>query len=155
MSDYLQTKNKDREIIKRKKSKRMIYVASGDLLGQEVEVIVNSIGSNVKSGFGGAIGGCIVKACGQDIIQEAHDQAVTIFGSGDVPVGKFVSTSAGNSTKHTFVLHCVCPNFSDKNCQKILTQLIQDVFKFCHDNNVESISVPPMSSGVLGFPTDV
>jgi O-acetyl-ADP-ribose deacetylase (regulator of RNase III) len=132
----------------------MIYVASGDLLNQEVEVIANSIGGNVKGGFGGMIGRCIVKACGEDIITEAHNQAVANFGTGDVPVGKFVSTSAGNSGKHKFILHCVCPNFSDANSEKILTQLIQDVFQFCHDNNVESISVPPMSSGVLGFPTE-
>ena len=131
----------------------MIYVASGDLLNQEVEVIANSIGENVKAGFGGQIGRCIVKACGEDIITEAYDQAVLNFKSGNVPIGKFVSTSAGNSEKHKFILHCVCPNFSDANSEAILTQLIQDVFQFCHDNNVESISVPPMSSGVLGFPT--
>lgn len=132
----------------------MVWAKCGDLLQEHVEVIWNSIGGNVKSGFGGAIGGCIVKECGQGIIDEAHSAANKKFGSGDVPVGKFVYTGPGISKNHKFVLHCVCPAFSDKNSEKILQQLILEIFEFCDSHKVESISIPPMGSGVLQFPVD-
>jgi len=36
-----------------------------------------------------------------------------------------------------------------------LTNLISKILQFCHDNKVESISIPPMGSGILAFPSDV
>lgn len=151
--DYLSEANKQKEAQKRRTSKRTIVVVSGDMLDQKVEVIGNSIGEHVRSGFGGAIGQCVVKACGKKIIDEAVKAAKKQFGSENVPVGKFVATSAGDSKDHRFVLHCVCPHFTHDNSRETLTQLIRDIFLFCNQNKVDSICVPPMSSGVLQFPT--
>lgn len=135
-----------------RKSKRTVYVNNGDLLQEKSEVIVNSIGSNVPSGFGGAIGKCIVKECGEKIIKEATDEAVKKYKKADVPVGEFVVTTACDSKNHKFVLHCVCPSWGSPNCEKILKKQIIDILEFWDNNKVESISVPPMSSGILWFP---
>jgi len=34
-----------------------------------------------------------------------------------------------------------------------MTKLIENVCHFCHENNVGSLSAPPMGSGVLNFST--
>ena len=126
-------------------------MTSGDLLKEKCECVCNSIGSPARYGFGGAIGGCIKRACGEKIIDECHNEACSIFSNtdGSIPVGSFVSTSACNAKDIKFVLHCVCPAFADKDSEEMLTKLIKKVFEFCDKNKVESISVPPMSSGIL------
>ena len=146
--------NKKKEVRKARLSKRLVCVTFGDLLQEKCECVCNSIGSPARAGFGGAIGGRIVKACGKEIIDECHDEACSVFNNtdGSIEIGKFVSTSACNADDIKFVLHCVCPAFDGDKSEKILTKLIKEVFEFCDKNKVESISVPPMSSGILGFP---
>jgi O-acetyl-ADP-ribose deacetylase (regulator of RNase III) len=144
---------KKKEIIRARQSKRTVVPIHGDMLQQDVEVIVNSVGEDLKYGFGGAIGTAIVKQCGEKVIEEAIEEATSLYGSGHVKVGMFVSTSAGKSKKHKYILHCVCPEWDSKNCEKVLKDLIKEVFYFCDKVKVESIAVPPMSSGVLRFPT--
>jgi O-acetyl-ADP-ribose deacetylase (regulator of RNase III) len=146
--------NKRKEVAKGKLSKRMIVIKHGDLLEEHVEVIVNSVGAEIKFGFGGMIGKCIVKECGEEIVQEAIQETLSIFGGSDIKTGKFVSTSAGKSKNHKFVLHAVAPNYTDDDSEKILSDLIKDILAFCHENKVESISMPPIGSGVLGFPKE-
>lgn len=150
----LSKENKIKEVAKGRLSKRMIVVKWGDLLEEKVEVIVNSIGSDPKYGFGGMIGKCIVKECGEGIIDEAIQETQNIFGGAEITIGNFVSTSAGKSKNHRFVLHAVAPNYTDDNSKKTLANLIKKILTFCHENKVESISMPPIGSGVLGFPAD-
>mmetsp|Transcript_10090 Transcript_10090/g.11489 ORF Transcript_10090/g.11489 Transcript_10090/m.11489 type:complete len:109 (+) Transcript_10090:21-347(+) len=99
--------NKDKEIKRVKKSKRIICVTQGDIMGEKVDVVCNSIGTPAKSGFGGAIGTCVVRDCGREIIQECHDEACELFANsnGSIPIGEFVSTSACSHKDLKFVLH--------------------------------------------------
>lgn len=132
----------------------MVCVTEGDLLKEEVDVIVNSVGTHLKYGFEGAIGKWIVRKCGKEIISEAILQAQNQFNREELKVGEFVDTTAWGSKSHKFVLHCVCPEWESKNCELVLKNLIKAIFEFWEKNKVISISVPPMSSGVLRFPLE-
>lgn len=79
-------------------------------------------------------------------------EAKKIYKREEVPVGAFVSTSACRSKNHQFILHCVCPEWDSDDSEEVLKNLIISVLEFSDKNKVESISVPPMSSGILGFP---
>ena len=152
----LERANKEKEVRKLRLPKRFVCVNPGDLLKEKCECICNSIRSPVRDGFDGEIGGCIVKACGKRIIDECFNEACSNFGNvdGSIPVGKFVSTTACDAEDIKFVIHCVCPAFDDTNSEETLTELIKDVIEFCDKNKVESISIPPMSSGIHGFPLE-
>jgi O-acetyl-ADP-ribose deacetylase (regulator of RNase III) len=130
----------------------MVSVTNGDLLEQEVEVIVNSVGVPISKGFGGIISNNILKETGDRIIDEAIDEAKRLFKTESFRVGEYVTTSAGKSKRIKHIVHCYCPAFVDKDSQKILTEQITNVLIFCDKNKVESIAFPPLSSGILGFP---
>ena len=71
----------------------MVIVVEGDIMKEQSEAIVNSIGGNVQSGFGGYIGGCMVDKYGKQIITDAVNEAQSKYGSPNLDVGQFVSTS--------------------------------------------------------------
>ena len=77
-----------------------------------------------------------------------------------IPDGKFVTTEAGKSKDHKYIIHAVSPYFEDyngniKEAQEKLSTLIQNMFEFCGEKGVDSIALPPMGSGICMYPTDV
>ena len=102
---YIAKENKDKEVAKKKLSRRMVAVINKDLLAEKVEVIVNSIGSDVKNGFGGIIAKNILKETGDKIIVEAVAEANKVFNNESIEVGEYVSTSAGKSKTIKYIVH--------------------------------------------------
>lgn len=143
-----------KEVRKGKLARRMVCVKNGDLLQEKVECIINSIGEDVPNGFGGAIANCILKVTGDKIIEEAIEEAKKAYGTTTLKPGQFVCTSAQQSSEHKVIVHCVCPAWDTDNCEEILRKEIQKVLEVCNKYQIESISIPPMSSGILGFPID-
>ena len=143
----------DKEVLKGRLSKRMVIVVHGNIIDQAAEIIVNSIGNNIKSGFGGIIAGHILKGAGNEIIDEAVKEALLVKNKDSLDVGEFISTKSGKSEKQKYFIHCVCPSWGSAKCEEVLKNLIKDILVFWDKNKIESISFPPMSSGNLGFPT--
>ena len=114
---------------------------------------MNSIGGNVASGFGGVIAGHIINNAGKEIINEAVTEAMKVHNKTSLNVGEFITTLSGKSENQKYFVHCVCPQWGKANWEEILTKLIKEILIFWDKNKVESISFPPMSSGILGFPT--
>ena len=83
----------------------MVAVINKDLLTEKVEVIVNSIGSDVKNGFGGIIAQNILLETGNGVIAEAVYEAYRIFDKESIYVGEYVSTSAGRSKTIKYIVH--------------------------------------------------
>lgn len=102
---YIAKENKDKEVAKKKLSRRMVAVINKDLLAEKVEVIVNSIASHVEAGFGGFIARNILKETGEGIIDEAVNEAQKLFSSKEIDVGEFVTTSAGKSKTIKYIVH--------------------------------------------------
>mmetsp|Transcript_2889 Transcript_2889/g.3561 ORF Transcript_2889/g.3561 Transcript_2889/m.3561 type:complete len:105 (+) Transcript_2889:3-317(+) len=103
--EYLAKELADKEVSKGKLSHRIVIVLNADLLKEHSEVIVNSIGNDVKNGFGGVIGKCILKETGDKIVEEAVKEAQNKFKSTKLKEGEFVSTSAGKSKNHSYIIH--------------------------------------------------
>ena len=120
METYLTKKNKNKEVTKNRLYRRMVSVTNEDLLQQQVEVIVNSIGVPVSSGFGGYIAQNILKETGDSVKDEAVAEAKRIFKTEEIAVGEYVTTSAGKSERIKYIIHWHWPNFTDANSQKIL-----------------------------------
>ena len=119
METYLTKKNEDKEVTKNRLSRRMVSVTNEDLLQQQVEATVNSIGVPVSSGFGGYIAKNILKETGDSVKDEAVAEAKRIFKTEDIEIGEYVTTSAGKSKRIKYIIHWHWPHFKDANSQKI------------------------------------
>ena len=115
----------------------------GDITEIEADVIVNAANTELKHG-GGVAKAILLK--GGDIIQEESDKI------GWVDLGDFAITSAGN-LKAKKIAHI--PTIDYKNSQKItysqLEEVLNKFFKWCKENNMKSIALPLLGTGVVGL----
>ena len=93
-----------------------LSVRQGNLLEETTEVIINPANMNLQHGAG--VAGDIVKAGGQ-IIQDESDDILNKFGSGVIPVGNCVATSAG-SLPFKKIVHTVGPYWIEGGYKKPL-----------------------------------
>ena len=120
-----------------------IQFIKGDITEVEADVIINAANTELKHG-GGVARAILLK--GGDIIQEESDKI------GWVDLGDFAITSAGN-LKAKKVIHI--PTIDYKNSKKItysqLEEVLIRVFNWCRENNIKSISLPLLGTGVVGL----
>ena len=148
---------KVREIARAKRSFKIIKIMNMDLLQKEAQVILNSVGSN--AGYGGNIAKYVLNACGKEIETATQKAAQDKYGQISIPEGEFVDTEAFGSEKHSYVVHAVSPYFNnypnEATAQEKLTKLIYDVLEYCGKKGIVRLAMPPVSSGICGFPTKV
>ena len=114
MGNYIGKQAKEKEVQKKKLTQRIVCVVNGDLLKEDFEVIVNSVGVPISKGFGGFIANNILKMTRDKIVQEAVNKANRIFNSEEFDVGEFVLTSAGMWRKIKYIVHCSCRHYEEK-----------------------------------------
>lgn len=89
--NFLKEDLKEKEVRKGRISKRAIKPKEGNILEQDTEAIVNSIGQNVANGFNGMLGKAFVKKFGQPMVTDAISQAKLRNNNGVLNDGQFVS----------------------------------------------------------------
>jgi O-acetyl-ADP-ribose deacetylase len=124
--------------------KIIIRLIKGDIIDQNVDVIVNPANSYLK--HGGGVAGAIVRKGGK-IIQRESDKI------GFVPVGSSVITTSGELPCQA-VIHTVGPKMGEGNEDFKLSKSIHSSLSLASDNSYNSISIPAISSGIFGFPKD-
>jgi len=122
----------------------VIKVLLEDLLSQHVDAIVNPANKYLK--HGGGVAGLIVRRGGR-IIQEESDKLAPI------EVGSAVITTAG-ALPAKYVIHAVGPRMGEGNEDEKLANAFVSVFKVAEENNIKTIAMPAISTGIFGYPVD-
>ncbi len=124
-----------------------IMVRKGDLTVEAVDAIVNA--ANKFLVHGGGLAGAIVDA-GGDLIQQESDQIAP------VDTGKAASTGAG-ALPCKRVIHAVGPIWKRQSAEEsdqLLASAVTSSLEVALAEELTSISIPAISSGIFGFPKD-
>jgi O-acetyl-ADP-ribose deacetylase (regulator of RNase III) len=123
---------------------KVLKIIEGDITEEPVDAIVNAANSYLK--HGGGVAGAIVRRGGQIIQAESNE-------IGFVPTGEAAMTSAGNLPAK-YVIHAVGPRWDEGNEDEKLRNAVKNSLKLAEKNNLTSLSIPAISSGIYGFPKE-
>lgn len=119
-----------------------IELLQGDITEQDTVAITNAANKHLVLGTG--VAGAIRQKGGPIIQQECSR-------IGHCDVGKAVITSGGN-LKAKYVIHTVGPRMGEGDESRKLASAIRSVLSLAEDKQIESLSLPAISTGVFGFP---
>lgn len=122
----------------------LIQIVLGDITLEEVDAIVNA--ANTRLQHGGGVAAAIVRRGGA-IIQRESDAI------GHVPTGSAAITSAG-SLPCRYVIHAVGPIWGTGNEDALLANAVRSALSLAAEHQLQSISIPAISSGIYGFPLE-
>ncbi|KAL7866086.1 hypothetical protein SRHO_G00113330 [Serrasalmus rhombeus] len=133
-----------------------ISVWKDDLTTHKADAVVNAANEQLNHGGGLALALC---RAGGPQIQQASDQIIKVRGR--VATGDAVVTPAGNLPCKN-IIHAVGP-YVPPNPKKsdiayaspLLNQAIQSIFRCTEFDNLQSVAIPAISSGLFHFPLDL
>ena len=126
---------------------RKLTLKKANIVEEEVDVIVNAANSRLQ--HGGGVAGAINDAS-RGSVQKYSNAYVSQ--RGEIPVGQVAVTHAGGALKCKQVVHAVGPDRSHsyRECEHLLTQVINSTLSRVEKANNTSIAIPAISSGIFG-----
>lgn len=121
-----------------------IQLTQGDITDLAVDAIVNPANSQLL--LGGGVAGAIRTRGGPDIQEEC-------LKIGWCDVGEAVITGAGN-LRAGYVIHAVGPRMGEGNEPGKLASATRASLTLAEENQLRSIALPAISTGVFGFPLE-
>jgi O-acetyl-ADP-ribose deacetylase (regulator of RNase III) len=126
---------------------RVIRVVQNDLTEEPVDAIVNA--ANEYLAHGGGVAGAISRKGGPSIQRESTEW---VTAHGPVRTGSAAITGAG-SLRCRYVIHAVGPVWSGRGDEEAkLADAVRSALGLADRYQLESISLPGISSGIFGFP---
>lgn len=130
--------------MKMKVNNTTIKLIEGDITEMETDAIVNPANSQLI--LGGGVAGAIRQKGGPSIQEQCNK-------IGGTPVGTAVITWGGNlKAKH--VIHAVGPMMGEGDEDNKLKGATLNSLKVADENNLKSIALPAISTGIFGYPID-
>ena len=121
-----------------------IVIIDGDLVEQDVDAIVNAANNELVLGAG--VAGAIRRRGGPAIQAECDAH-------GPVKVGEAAITGAGElASRH--VIHAASMGLGGRTTRASLMASMDHVFRLARDNDVKTIAIPAVGTGIAGFPID-
>jgi len=121
-----------------------LRLMTGDITELDVDAIVNA--ANTQLILGGGVAGAIREKGGPSIQEECKK-------IGSTYVGGAVITGAGNlRAKH--VIHAVGPRMGEGDENLKLENATQNTLQLVMENNLISVALPAISTGIFGFPIE-
>ena len=124
-------------------------VSISDLLGANVDAIVNPANSGLSHGGGLA---AIISNEGGPKIDDHCDKYIEKYGR--IPVTKAVVTTAGR-LPYKGVVHAVGPRMGDGDEQAKIEATLMSCLGIAHTKEWDSIAFPAISTGLFMIPRDV
>jgi O-acetyl-ADP-ribose deacetylase (regulator of RNase III) len=123
-----------------------IKLVLGDITTLAVEAIVNAANTSLLAG--GGVCGAIHMAAGPRLEDEC-------FKLGGCPTGEARITK-GYDLPAKYVIHTVGPKYSDgaRNQARLLRNCYKAIFKIVKDNDISSVAIPAIATGIFGFPLE-
>lgn len=132
-----------------------VSVWKDDLTRHKVDAVVNAANEKLKHGGGLAQA---LSAAGGPMIQKYSD--AIIQKKGKVKVGEAVHTSAGD-LPCKYIIHavgpCLSPNptkWETDQAAPLLYNAINSILRIVLNENISSVAIPALSSGLFHFPRD-
>ena len=149
------------------KTKMTLTIIQGNITYAETDAIVNAANDRLAEGGGvcGAIFGAVKKVGGQDAHRKLTDACRAI---GHCPTGDAVITpSFGLKAAH--IIHAVGPDWDGREARDLVAPLTKQelsqvdelasayraVIRVCRENNVRSVNIPSIGTGIYDFPAVV
>ncbi|MBV9486810.1 MAG: O-acetyl-ADP-ribose deacetylase [Frankiaceae bacterium] len=126
-----------------------ISLVQGDIVEQEVDVVVNAANSGLMGG--GGVDGAILRAGGPAQLEARRKLRDRI---GPLPTGHAAWSEAGDM-KCRWVVHVVGPVFSrNENRAPPLESCYREALALCDELGAKSVAFPAVSAGIYGWPMD-
>ncbi|KPK42945.1 MAG: hypothetical protein AMJ65_07010 [Phycisphaerae bacterium SG8_4] len=122
----------------------VLELCDGDITEMSTDAVVNP--ANARLILGGGVAGAIRRKGGPSIQAECDKIGGTF-------VGGAVITTAG-SLKAKYVIHAVGPRAGEADEDEKLKNATLNSLKVADENNLKSISLPAISTGIFGFPIE-
>lgn len=129
-------------------SGQRLEIIHGDITEETVDAIVNA--ANAQLVHGGGVAGAIVRK-GGSVIQAESDRWVKQYGPVDHAAPAV--TSAGK-LHCKYIIHAVGPYWGQGEEDSRLAAAISGSLRRAEELGVESIALPPISTGIFGFPRE-
>lgn len=133
-------------ILEKTVNNRSFKLVNGSIIDEPVDAIVNPANENLS--HGGGLAGLIVKTGGVKIQEESYKKA-------PVRTGSAVFTGAGK-LKFKYIIHSVGPIYrgGHNNEAVLLASAVLSALKVADNLSLKSISMPPISTGIFGYPVE-
>jgi O-acetyl-ADP-ribose deacetylase (regulator of RNase III) len=126
---------------------RRVALVLGDIVEQDVDVVVNAANSGLMGG--GGVDGAILRAGGDEQLAARRELRDRI---GSLPTGAAAATSAG-SMRCRWVVHVVGPVFSRMDDRSaLLASCYREALRVADELGAGSIAFPAVSAGIYGWP---
>lgn len=123
-----------------------IEITLGDITTYSCDAIINAANSSLAAG--GGVCGAIFDAAGYFELQEACDKI------GHCRTGNAVITP-GFKLKAKYVIHAVGPMYYNHDqSSPYLISVYKNIIKVAIENNLKSIAIPSISTGIYGYPKE-
>ena len=122
----------------------ILELLEGDITQMDSDAIVNA--ANAQLVLGGGVAGAIARKGGPRIQAECDEIGGTFVG------GAVITT--GGDLKAGHVIHAVGPRMGEGNEDDKLRNATLNSLKVADENNLKSISLPAISTGIFGFPIE-
>lgn len=128
-----------------------ITAVTGDITKIRCDVIVNA--ANPQLAAGGGVCGAIFRAAGRHALTQACNQI------GRCEPGEAVATPAFDLSENGVlnIIHTVGPIWNqqpDHESDRLLEHAYINTLRLAETLNATSIAIPPISTGIYGFPTE-
>jgi O-acetyl-ADP-ribose deacetylase (regulator of RNase III) len=149
INKYIGLISKDNQLDTYTKNKNKIKLLYSDLNDYNDECLVNAANELLLGG--GGIDGFVHELGGQQLLDEVNKIPFNGFGC-RLCEGEAIFTN-GYNDKYKKFIHTVAPYYDDNNMLKhnVLEQCFDSIFTQVRNNNIESITIPPIGTGFYGF----
>ena len=123
-----------------------IALVKGDITTEETDAIVNAAGKRLS--HGGGVAAAIARKAGSELV---HESQAWVAEHGPVGHEKPAHTTAGDLPSK-YVIHAVGPIWGSGDEDHKLHQAIYGALQRASELELESLSLPAISTGIFGFP---